>query len=339
MADLASGSYVPRLENVDVVKLLEARSSRYPLRTIKVTPPADATAATLSESLRLDPLLLSIIVDNLLSNSLKYGNKTAELRFEISAESLEQKGYCSVQIMLHNTAGQGHARLLEIGEEELNRVAAAEGGRVEQTTPKTDAESWGEGFPMALACARKLGGTLQLSLSETGVTTTLMLPKTRVGAEISEMDLGRIARLSFAVVDDSALNRKMLVRVASSLFSAARTPPIIAGSTRESIENFAVDVAQANTDILFIDQNFGTVAPAMSGTDVISQIRRHDEDTNARPRFIFAVSANDSKDDRALYAYAGADDCLSKNNVTLSSMTEFLRKHLSESSERVAANP
>ena len=192
--------------------------------------------------------------------------------------------------MLHNAAGSGRARLLELGDDELNWVATAEGVRVDNDS------TWGRSLNIGVkaypwpwpAPTCKLKGTMWLSLSEEGVTTTFLMPKTPVGVKITEVDIDRIALLSSAIVDDSDLDRKMLVREVSTLFSATRAPAIIAGETRESIESFVADVAE---------------------------IRSHDKATGVRPRLIFMASVYNTKDDRAIYMFSGADDCLSKNNI------------------------
>ena len=115
-----------------------------------------------------------------------------------------------------NAAGPAHARLMALGEEELNRIAATDGERAHGE--QSAATSAGDGFPMAVTCARALGGTLRLVLSETGITARLGLSGVGLGenaraSSSSGLGLMEISGVSFAVVDDSMMQRKMMQRV------------------------------------------------------------------------------------------------------------------------------
>ena len=153
---------------------------------------------------------------------------------------------------LHNAAGPRHAELLELGDDELNRIAAAEGLSAHHLE-RSSGE--GEGYPMSLTCAQKMGGTLGLHLLETEVVATLTLPRTPFVAALSKQRLERIAKLSYALVDDSGFTRKMLARVANAMFHSPRSPPLIAGETCESIEQFAQAVVEQDIDVVFVDHS------------------------------------------------------------------------------------
>jgi hypothetical protein len=124
----------------------------------------------------------------------------------------------SVRVAVTNAAGPEHAGLLELGEDELNKIAATHGvrGRPE----KLAGISAGEGYPMALASAVALGGTLRLSLLPTEVVATLTLPRTPIArpAQLDDKVLQRISELTWAIVDDSKLNCRMLERAACEAF-------------------------------------------------------------------------------------------------------------------------
>jgi CheY-like chemotaxis protein len=219
----------------------------------------------------------------------------------------------SVRLAVTNAAGPEHAGLLELGEDDLNKIAAAQG--VRGWPEKLSGISAGEGYPMALASAVKLGGTLRLSLLPTEVVATLTLPRTPIArpAQLDDKVLKRISELTWAIVDDSKINCRMLERAAREAFDpGGRSSVCIAGATLESIQNFPSAVVQADADIVFVDQNFGTVCPNLDGTDIIRSIRDLDEMSKATPRLILVVSSNDSPEDCDIYKNAGADESLSK---------------------------
>ncbi|KAJ1457025.1 hypothetical protein M885DRAFT_516067 [Pelagophyceae sp. CCMP2097] len=339
LVQLASGSYTARLEDVDLDELIHARAARAP-RPV-VIGPIEGDAASYVNKLRLDPMLLCIIFDHLLSNAIKYGDETIAPAFCVGIESLgasDDMQVCCARIELHNAAGPQHAKFLELGDDELNRDAAEGRGHAPARDDATSLEraSPEERFPMVLECARALGGSVRLTLTATEVVATLTLPRASFAVALSARDLDLLARLSYAIVDDSMLSRKQLKRVAGKALSATRAPPLVAGETRKSIEGFARAVVAADVDVVFIDQNFGTTDKDRKGTDLVCSIRALDAaaQTAGQQRLVFIVSANDSKDDRILYKFAGADDCLSKGAA--SGISELLRKHAAAGLARVA---
>ncbi|KAJ1453883.1 hypothetical protein M885DRAFT_566844 [Pelagophyceae sp. CCMP2097] len=311
LTQLASGSYVARPDCVDLVALLKARVHR-------------------------------IIFDNLLSNAIKYGDESVSPVFHVRVESLGPAAApgdvqaCSLRVELHNAAGPQHAILMDMGEAELNRVAAKEGGRVLPDAVEPDWASTGEGFPMSLDCARVFGGSLWLTLSESAVVAALILPRALFCVEPSEAQMEHISRLSYAVVDDSVTSRKSLGRLVSAAFPETRAAPVIAGESRESVEQFPHAVLAADADVVFVDQNFGSCCQHLQGTDLIASIRALDADIGrGRPRLVFVVSANDSTEDRVLYKLSGADDCLAKDRVSATAIRELLRRHAATGLDRV----
>jgi CheY-like chemotaxis protein len=240
----------------------------------------------------------------------------------VDASGELEEGVRSVRVAVTNAAGPEHAGLLELGEDELNKIAAThvvhEHGVHER--PETLAGiSAGEGFPMALASAVALGGTLRLSLLPTEVVATLTLPRTPIArpAQLDDKVLKRISELTWAIVDDSKLNCRMLERAAREAFDpGGRSSVCVAGETLESIQNFPGAVIDADADIVFVDQNFGTVCPNLDGNDIVRSIRVLDEISKATPRLILVVSSNDSPEDCNLHKNAGADESLSKYMFT-----------------------
>ena len=308
---LATGVYSARLEDTDLPKLLETRLSRYLGGGLNLTSaPTVGAAASSATTLLLDPMLLNIICDNLLSNALKYGDAEQPPSVALRIEPIED-GVVSVSFTVRNAAGYGHAHLLEIGEAELNRIAAKEGARAHgQLGAPT---SSGDGFPMAAASAKALGGTLRLGLSESTVEATLTLPRVKLETAAAHFGAMEILELSMALVDDSMPARKMMKRKIERAFVSCMVP-VVAGETHGSIESFPKAVVSADSDVLFVDQNFGDIHQTKVGTDLVRAIRALDLAADNPPRLIFLVSANDAPNDILAYCAAGADGHIAKTS-------------------------
>jgi CheY-like chemotaxis protein len=255
-----------------------------------------------------------------LSNAAKYGDASIAPRVDLCIES-HVGDVRSVRLAVTNAAGPEHVRFLELGEDELNKIAAR-GERVRR--PEQFGEiSEGGGYPKALESAEALGGTLRLSLLPTEVvaTLTLTLPIAREAQLLDEKKLARFSELTWALVDDSKIHRKMLERAACEAIDPGGSAVCIAGETFESIQNFPGAVIDADADIVFVDQNLGN---NLSGTDIVRSIRALDEISKVTPRLVLMVSSNDAPEDVALYKSAGADGSLPKNLFTKKRLCELI---------------
>ncbi|KAJ1445819.1 hypothetical protein M885DRAFT_578586 [Pelagophyceae sp. CCMP2097] len=338
---LSSFCYEARLdETVDLDSLVDKRLRRHRDANCPfVRVPTAGAAAAAASALRLDALLVKIVFDNILSNAFKYGctTRAPTLTMRVEPDGSERFG---LFIELTNWAGPEHAALLEMGEAELNRIAGAEGERAHTSTANT--MSSGDGFPMAVVAAHALGGTLRLRLSEAGVVAHLALsgvaldPGAQRSSSLSsaspstdEHIVGEArpvdpSQLTMALVDDSALQRKVFTKHIGKI--ALHGPPVIvAGDTRQSIDDFAKTVCDVDVDIVFTDQHFAPVHHTKAGTDIVSEIRALDAAAGRPPRLIFVASGNDSPEDAAAYSAAGADGSLSK--VSLPQLKALLDRH------------
>ncbi|KAJ1457567.1 hypothetical protein M885DRAFT_515164, partial [Pelagophyceae sp. CCMP2097] len=334
---LSSACYTARLdETMDLDSLIDKRLQRHSgANCAFVRTPTTGPAAATTSALRLDTLLVKIVVDNILSNAFKYGSTTHPPSLTMHVEP-DGSAHVRVVIELTNWAGPEHAALLTMGEAELNRVAGAEGERAHTST--ANSISSGDGFPMAVVAARALGGTLKLKLSKAGVVAHLALSKVAldvIGAQRSSSASSAAApvgearpvdpsRLSMALVDDSPLQRKIFQRYIGKI--APHGPPVVvAGDTRESIDDFARVVCDADVDVVFADQHFAPVHHTKAGTDIVREIRARDAAAGRPPRLVFISSGNDSREDAAAYVQAGADGSLSK--ISLPQLKLILEKH------------
>ena len=320
---LVSGSYAPQPEDIVLETLFSERLQRFNGASSEAATPRGSFLNIDSRvgSLRLDRILVTLVIDTLLSNAFKYGDATLAPRVDVrvddaSALSSEQReeGLVLVCCEVRNAAGPDHAHLLELGENELNTRAAT----------GCHSESTGGSFSRARACAKLLGGTVRLSLTPLHVCATLTLPHLARAVPVAPRlveDAERVARLSAfttAIVDDSRINCRMLERIARKAFPLSAREPFVAGLTLTSIETFACTVVALDSDVVLVDQNFGIVCQVLFGTDLVRKIRALDREAERtlpriRPRLIFVVSANDAPCDLLRYQRAGADGHIPKN--------------------------
>ncbi|KAJ1444979.1 hypothetical protein M885DRAFT_579996 [Pelagophyceae sp. CCMP2097] len=332
-------------ETMDHDSLIDKRLQRHrEANCAFLRMPTTGTAAAAASALRLDSLLAKIVFDNILSNAFKYGSPTIPPSLAIH---LEPDGSAHVNLVVELTkwAGPEHAALLTMGEAELNHIAGAEGERAHASTANTmSSGSSGDGFPMAVVAARALGGTLRLRLSEGGVVAHLVLSgvgraSSTTTAAATEHIIGEArpvdpSQLMVAIADDSSLQRKIFKKHIGKI--APQGPPVlVAGDTRESIDEFARVVCAADVDVVFTDQHFAPIHHTMAGTDIVREIRARDAAAGRSPRLVFVASGNDSPEDTATYVEAGADGSLSK--ISSPQLKILLERHATTAHSRFEA--
>ncbi|KAJ1448003.1 hypothetical protein M885DRAFT_540671 [Pelagophyceae sp. CCMP2097] len=311
---LSTGRYEPSWGAVEPVALIDVRWQRFVAAHSSFERLPTTGAAADRKTLRLDKVLFNIILDNMLSNAFKYGDASRPPSLGLRVEPLDD-GATRVRLSmeLRNWAGPEHAVLLQLGEEKLNEIALAEGRRAHEHAAEL---SSGDGFPMAAAAAIALGGTVRLVLLNDGVLAKLELPDVvamlpsagRGSPTVTAKSVERL-RLKVAMADDSAMFRKTFARLAEKVTSRE---PVVAGETRESIDNFSKLVVESDCDVVFLDFNFAPVHHTKTGVDICRECRELDAEEGNEPRLIFIISANDSPEDAERYLAAGADGSLGK---------------------------
>ncbi|KAJ1444839.1 hypothetical protein M885DRAFT_551810 [Pelagophyceae sp. CCMP2097] len=343
---LCAGSYAPRLEDVDVEGFVKQKVANILLEGRNVVLAKTTGDCATASLLCLDPHLLGIILDNILSNAFKYGHSNAlpTIGLHISRPKLRPDAdgrvadgveaavsgapnAVDVTVRLRNHGGPEHQRLLDLGEVELNRIAATPGLRAHASRHVT--LSAGDGFPLAKLSAKALRGSLSLALRPTGVVTVLRLSRVAVArpepaADARHDDLP----LRTAAVDDSPLTLRMWDSRLRKAFPCADFRPLLAGATAASIDAFAGDVVRHDVELVLVDQNFGHVHPDKFGTDVVKEIRDLDaRDPPPFRRFVYVTSSNDAPEEIARYLALGADGHLSKN-ATVKTLRRIAADHL-----------
>ncbi|KAJ1444698.1 hypothetical protein M885DRAFT_552274 [Pelagophyceae sp. CCMP2097] len=343
---LASETYVAAPAALDVDALVGTRLRRYRGASrdagdaAPAPPPAHvAPEMAPTEPLLLDRQLVTIVVDCLLSNAFKHGG--ADTAPRVNVHLTDAADGVDARIEVRNAPGPAHAELVALAASSRAAGAAWPGG-LPGGLPE------GESFATACASARLLGGTLKLEFAPREVVATLTLPGVRRvpprGAVTQRRPrtaslVDAIHAMRTAIVDDSRINCRMLERVARNAFPAAATTPVVAGSTLSSIEGFAQRVFDEDSDVVLVDQNFGSVCQTLFGTDLVRHIREVDRDRRRKPpRCIYVVSANHTPADIASYIEAGADGHILKN-VTSDRLREIIGERCAHHSRRHSAAP
>lgn len=172
------------------------------------------------------------------------------------------------------------------------------------------------GRGLGLSIARKLteamGGTVSLrSVLGEGSTFRLELPL-RVLPSAAEAKIpAKIVDLkgaSVLVADDNGANRKLLSLMLTRMGAAVT----LAEDGRAALEAWEPD----RFSVLLLDINM----PAMTGTEVISEIRQREREAQLSAVPAFAVTANARPEQVETYRAAGFDGCIAKplNLATLS---------------------
>ena len=153
--DVIHKVYEPKLEQVNVPKLLNANLERFPLRTVPMPLPDFA----------LDPQLLKYIHRNAVTNACKYGKPGGEVLTELMWD--ENKGM--LQMTVSNLPGDGHDQILRLGEyasqlvfSPRKRLSVHTNGSVNSNAAAS--HSSGDGAWIMHNCAITLGGSCDIKV-------------------------------------------------------------------------------------------------------------------------------------------------------------------------------
>ena len=154
--DVIHKVYEPKLERVNVPKLLDANLERFPLKTIPVPLPDFA----------LDPQLLKYIHRNAVSNACKYGKPGGEVLTELMWDENEE----ILQMNVSNLPGEGHDQILRLGDYAAQLVFSPRKRlsvhtNVNVNNNSSPSHSSGDGAWVMHNCAMTLGGSCEIKVS------------------------------------------------------------------------------------------------------------------------------------------------------------------------------
>ncbi|CAJ1964572.1 unnamed protein product [Cylindrotheca closterium] len=325
--DVIHGNYEPKMERVELKRLLNAgemRSDRFKLNTTPSPLP----------SLYIDPQLLLYIHRNAVSNACKYGQTggdvTTEIVYDESSEVL--------RIEVVNLPGPEHERLLRLGDQAATLVfepgrrlhSEHDGG----SQVRRGTHSAGDGAWIIWKCAETLRGKANIRFEQERTVFSLICPAKRFGQRAIQSEIFQIPSNAWGIaIDDSKIQRRLL----SKFLSHAGVPEsrqIIQGSTAEEIrafDSFLVDLVEKNSEdyfLVIVDENLditenGTLRSTVSGSECIQRVRQRLAPEHERRILGLVRSANDSSQDIASYL-SRAHGFVSKAPVRSSSVAETI---------------
>lgn len=254
-----------------------------------------------------DPMRLSQVVNNLLSNALKYTNPGDSVSVTVRQEDRGDVG--SYKIVVADTG---------IGMSEDYLPHLFELYAREQRFGTSQTVGTGLGMPITKSLVTQMGGSIEVeSQLDVGTTFTVTLPFSPAPAEdpaacaatpavAAEMPEGgeaevlRGARVLLA--EDNEIN----MEISTELLSGAGVEVIQAWNGREALDAFAAS-EPGSVDAILLDMKM----PEMDGCEAARAIRALDR-ADAREVPIVAVTANAFAEDVAATTAAGMDAHVSK---------------------------
>lgn len=254
-----------------------------------------------------DPMRLSQVMNNLLSNALKYTNPGDAISVTVRQEDRGDVG--SYKIVVADTG---------IGMSEDYLPHLFELYAREQRFGTSQTVGTGLGMPITKSLVTQMGGSIEVeSQLDEGTTFTVTLPFSpapaddasacaatpAVAAEMpegGEAEVLRGARVLLA--EDNEIN----MEISTELLSGAGVEVIQAWNGREALDAFAAS-EPGSIDAILLDMKM----PEMDGCEAARAIRALDRD-DARDVPIVAVTANAFAEDVAATTAAGMDAHVSK---------------------------
>ena len=253
-----------------------------------------------------DPMRLSQVMNNLLSNALKYTEPGDSVSVAVTQEDRGDVG--SYKIVVADTG-------IGMSEEYLPHVFELYAREQRFGTAQT--VGTGLGMPITKSLATQMGGSIEVeSTLDVGTTFTVTLPFSpappedapacaatpSVAAGMPEDGPSLLAGARVLLAEDNEIN----MEIASELLSEAGVEVVQAWNGQEAVDAFAASGPGA-VDAVLLDMKM----PVMDGCEAARAIRALDR-PDAREVPIVAVTANAFAEDVAATTAAGMDAHVSK---------------------------
>ncbi len=250
---------------------------------------------TLPERLDVQPVALTRLVGNLVSNALRH----------------VPDGDVEVQV----TAGADHGLSISVQDEGPGLpVDVIEGRGVAEENTQTGS---GLGLKIARDLSRSIGGTLRLENTAKGARVTLSFgPEAvlQVGSAPRERPMPDLSALDILVAEDNLTNQTILRHMLDAM--GARTHFVADGrSALTALQQTPFDIALLDIEM-----------PELSGLEVMEAVRAMAGPTAAMP--LVAITAYVLRDNReAIYA-AGADGIIGKPVASAEDLGHAILRHV-----------
>ena len=257
-----------------------------------------------------DVVRLRQILVNLLGNAVKFTDR-GEVSVAVSAHPCGD-GRFEIRFVVRDTGpgipAEHQARIFDSFNQVDASISRKYGGTgLGLSISKSLAEQMGGA--MGLESVLGKGSTFHFTIQAVAVAQDSLAPTHRMG--LAEVRAGDLPQMRMMVVDDNAVNRKLLAMTLERLGIRAA----LATNGAEALEN----LSHTSYDVILMDVQM----PVMDGLEATRRIRR-DYPSNAQPRIV-AMTAGAFPEDRAHCLEAGMDDYLSKP-VSIDDLVQTLRR-------------
>jgi CheY-like chemotaxis protein len=348
---LLNDSYVLHSQPVDLAglqKSIQAYGNADSI-TISTDKSNSGNSGGAGTAFQLDDSVTYHVISNLVDNANKYGGwltpPSVDLMLASTWESADATdGHCIfdfssnrgdgvapmgttaatfLRIRVANSKGENHEELRQCSPSQLQRLfVKGATGSFQHTVPS--AESRGHGSWIMMKCLAALSGKLLMAVEESRVCMQIILPVAITEAE--EPRNTPIGSMWIAVLEDSALQRKMIKRVLSKEFPNVNNSNVVVhGATLKEIRAFPDFVLSHEPPFttIIIDQHLGRDEnnQMVKGTDIVKTLRQL-----GCVATILINSANGNQRDVKEYLDAGADAHLNKDSSPAEMRRAMLRK-------------
>ena len=247
-----------------------------------------------------DSARLGQVLNNLISNALKYSNEGAKV--EVSLKELNhQPGHSKYQIMVRDTG-------IGMSKEYLERIF--EPFSRETTFTSNKVSGTGLGMPIVKTLVQQMSGEITIeSEPGMGTTVTIILPLQNLEDNYYPKESPKIQELSFTLENKTLLlaeDNEINMEVACECLRLAGANVLTAWNGQEAVEIFQ-SKKEGEIDAILMDMQM----PVMDGCEAAKAIRQLDR-PDAQTIPIIAVTANVFAEDIARTTAAGMDAHIAK---------------------------
>ncbi len=259
------------------------------------------------------PLHLRQIVQNIMSNAIKYNREKGTIRVSCREISSDED-YATIEMVCSDTG---------IGMSKEFQEHVFEPFSQELDSARTNYSGTGLGLSIVKELVERMGGTIQFT-SEKDVGTTFVI---RITLEIDhsaivekqeeEWEQNSLSGVQILLVEDNELN----MEIAEYLLKEEGAVVTKAWNGQEAVDLFAQS-KQGQYDVILMD----IMMPVLDGLEAAREIRAM-ERTDAGKIPIIAMTANAYLDDVARSKAAGMNEHISKP-LNIKNLIQAIKKHL-----------
>ncbi|KAK3283463.1 hypothetical protein CYMTET_8839 [Cymbomonas tetramitiformis] len=361
--EISDGTYHPQETNLSCMDFVVIFAQKFGLQA--TLPPRECAGL----GIKLDPVLMSTVLNNLVSNALKYGGTDVKPQLSVSWA----QHYTTVFVKLWNAPGDNHQEFMRASEcglptgsdQEPSTQRFSLGIGIQTIQKCMAATSWalshvvdhkGTTFQVAMPRAALVGYSLrgQPSIARLQVcdsnpplpetlppaasAETVRVPSSKPAVAKSATGASFPSTVKIAVLDDSAMLRAMY---AAGLRKTRVKQFYVMGASLDEISRFPDFVMQEQVDMVILDQDLSEVVPSAGKLDVHGTVVMRELVSRGFRGICITRTADDSEKMRSTYLESGFDFVLSKREAFHTQLPRVWRAcgHLLELRRLLAVQP